>query len=93
LDSDKAGQKATAVVPKTQHVTLNIKVDPHWLSHLVEESDLVILLLPAPMHPLVTHKCLVHKKHLVMASYESDEMRALHDSVEQPALSFSMKWV
>jgi len=80
-------------VSKAQHVTLDIKADLHHLSHLVEESDLVILLLPAPMHLLVTHECFVHKKYLVMASYESDDMQALCDSVEWPALSFSMKWV
>jgi len=28
-----AGQKAAAAVPKAQHVTLDIKADPHRLSH------------------------------------------------------------
>jgi len=33
LDSDEAGQKAAAAVPKAQHVTLDIKADPHRLSY------------------------------------------------------------
>ena len=47
------------------------------LRYLVEEADIVVSLLPAPMHPIIAKECISLKTDLVTASYESDEMRAL----------------
>ncbi|KAK0502500.1 Saccharopine dehydrogenase-domain-containing protein [Armillaria luteobubalina] len=48
------------------------------VSRLVEESDVVISLLPAHFHPIVAEHCIQHKKHMITASYISDSMKALH---------------
>ncbi|SJL06912.1 uncharacterized protein ARMOST_10254 [Armillaria ostoyae] len=48
------------------------------VSRLVEESDVVISLLPAHFHPVVAEHCIQHKKHMITASYISDSMKALH---------------
>ncbi len=47
------------------------------LRNLVEKADVVISLLPAPMHPHVAIECITLKTDLVTASYESDDMRSL----------------
>ena len=36
-------------------------------------------LLPAPMHTSIANHCIQHHKHLVTASYVSEEMQALND--------------
>lgn len=48
------------------------------LRGLINESDVVVSLLPAQMHPVVAKECISLKTNLVTASYESDKMRALH---------------
>lgn len=48
-------------------------------TRLVDESDLIISMLPAHMHVAVAEDCVKFKKHMVTASYVSDEMKALND--------------
>jgi alpha-aminoadipic semialdehyde synthase len=51
--------------------------DERALSEAVSAADVVVSLLPAPMHPQVAKHCIAHGKHLVTASYVSPEMKAL----------------
>lgn len=51
--------------------------DENTLSSLVESHDLVISLVPFSFHPLVARHCLEKRKHLVTASYVSEEMADL----------------
>jgi len=53
--------------------------DSTKVSRLVEEADVVISLLPVPFHPSVAKLCIQHKKHLITASYISQDMAALHE--------------
>ncbi|KAK7460632.1 hypothetical protein VKT23_009349 [Stygiomarasmius scandens] len=46
---------------------------------LIGEADVVISLLPVPLHAGIAELCIQLKKHLVTASYISDDMRKLHD--------------
>src|SRR5690606_31652372 len=48
----------------------------------------VISLLPAHFHPLVAKYCLRLKKHLLTASYISDEMKGLHEEALKHKLLF-----
>ncbi|PWK53404.1 saccharopine dehydrogenase C-terminal domain-containing protein [Pleionea mediterranea] len=50
------------------------------MSELVQNSDLVISLVPYIFHVPVAKLCIEHKKNLVTASYVSDEMRALEQA-------------
>lgn len=43
----------------------------------VAKADLVISMLPAPMHPLLARECLKQIKHFLSPSYISPEMQAL----------------
>ncbi|MFZ5970762.1 MAG: saccharopine dehydrogenase family protein [Bacteroidota bacterium] len=54
----------------------------------IAAADVVISLLPANLHPRVAALCLKQKKHLLTASYVSDEMRGLHDAALRNNLLF-----
>jgi saccharopine dehydrogenase (NAD+, L-glutamate forming) len=58
------------------------------LQEEVSESDLVISLLPARLHPLVAAACLKLDKSLITASYESPEMKRLENEVKAKGLLF-----
>ncbi|ORY32502.1 putative Saccharopine dehydrogenase [Naematelia encephala] len=61
--------------------------DEEALGRAVSSSDVVVSLLPAPMHPQVAKHCITYGKHLVTASYVSPEMKALHQAaVEKDVL-------
>lgn len=70
--------------------------DGHWFSggeisdfqKLIQGHQLVISLLPPPLHPIVGKACLQCGAHLVTASYESEEMRALRPEIESKGLIF-----
>lgn len=76
-DVEKDARRVAAAALKGRHVVLDAANEVQKLSGLVEEADLVISLLPAPMHPIVAQECILHKSDLVTASYESEEMREL----------------
>lgn len=48
----------------------------------IEKADLVISMLPAHMHISIARECVRLKKHLVTASYVSDEMKELDKSAK-----------
>ncbi|KAM0786112.1 hypothetical protein ACM66B_006922 [Microbotryomycetes sp. NB124-2] len=53
------------------------------LEDLIKGSQVVLSLLPAPMHPAVAKICIANGASLVTASYVSPEMKALHQEAEQ----------
>lgn len=54
----------------------------------IAANDVVISLLPAHLHPQVAKICLLEKKHLLTASYVSDEMKALDSQAQANDLLF-----
>jgi saccharopine dehydrogenase (NADP+, L-glutamate forming) len=56
------------------------------LKAAVKPGDVVVSMLPAPMHPEVARVCLDAGCHLVTTSYISDAMRALHAEATQKGL-------
>lgn len=58
---------------------VNILEETSYLKELVEQSDLVISLLPSEFHHLVAEQCIELKKNMVTASYCSEKMSRLHD--------------
>jgi saccharopine dehydrogenase-like NADP-dependent oxidoreductase len=54
----------------------------------IENADVVISLLPPPYHPLVATKCLQYCKHLLTASYVSDEMKGFASEAKDKNLVF-----
>ena len=55
---------------------------------VIGSADVVISLLPPPFHPLVAVLCLRHNKHLLTASYVSEEMKALDGEAKAKGLIF-----
>lgn len=51
-------------------------------------ADVVVSLIPAHLHPLVAKICLAEKKHLLTASYVSDEMKSFHNEAQSKGLLF-----
>jgi alpha-aminoadipic semialdehyde synthase len=49
------------------------------LNDLVSKADVVVSLLPAPLHPMVGELCINNQKNMVTASYVSPGIKALHD--------------
>jgi alpha-aminoadipic semialdehyde synthase len=81
--NDKVEAKdLVALARRGRHAHLDIANDTKQLQSLIEESDVVISLLPAPMHPRVAEMCIKSKTDLVTASYESNEMQDLEDSAK-----------
>lgn len=54
----------------------------------ISKADIVISLLPANLHPIVAIRCLEFNKHLLNASYVSDEMRGLQEEAVSKGLLF-----
>ena len=54
----------------------------------IARADVVISLLPAHFHPMVAQHCLALGKHLLTASYVSDEMMAFHEAAKAKGLLF-----
>lgn len=62
-----------------RHVALDVQNQMDQVAELIEESDLVVSLLPAPMHPEIANACIEKTTDLVTASYESDGMKQLDE--------------
>lgn len=52
------------------------------------QADVIISLMPAHFHPIVARHCLALKKHLLNASYVSDEMKTFHQEATAKGLLF-----
>lgn len=79
--------RSKAVYPNTTGVQLHL-ADTENLHLLVRTHDIVISMLPAHLHMPVAHCCLAFGKNLVTASYLSDDMKKLDDTVKLKGLIF-----
>ncbi len=55
---------------------------------LIQESDIVVSMLPARMHMKVAEDCIRYSKHLVTASYVSEEIKTLDQQAKDKGLVF-----
>jgi saccharopine dehydrogenase-like NADP-dependent oxidoreductase len=77
-DADKTtAQKKVANNPLGNAEELNIH-DNLKRNELISNHDLIISMLPASMHLVVAKDCITYKKHLITASYISNEMQQMH---------------
>jgi len=67
--------------------TLDVN-DDERLGTLIADSDLVVSLLPYTLHGIVAKHCLEAGKHMVNASYVSDEMRTFDTPAKEKDLLF-----
>lgn len=62
--------------------------DQQQATETIANADLVVSLLPASLHAEVAKYCLTHKKHLLTASYLSEDITAMAKDVEEAGLIF-----
>lgn len=62
--------------------------DTESSKRIIGAADIVVSLLPASFHPLVAVRCLEAGKHLITASYVSDEIMALDAAARAKGLLF-----
>ncbi|WP_291788437.1 saccharopine dehydrogenase C-terminal domain-containing protein [Cecembia sp.] len=55
---------------------------------IIANSDLVVSMLPAFLHPLIAKDCLELGKHFFSASYESEDLRRLKEEIASKNLLF-----
>lgn len=88
VDSDPL--LARAKVGKTPYAsveTFSIE-DDSQRSRWISQSDLVISLLPPSLHTLIARDCLRFSKHLLTASYISEEIRQMAPEIEKAGILF-----
>ncbi|MGB6150758.1 MAG: saccharopine dehydrogenase family protein [Pricia sp.] len=68
-------------------ITLDILNDAER-KKAIERSDIVVSMLPAALHIKVAHDCIALEKHLVTASYISEELKALDEKAREKGLIF-----
>ena len=88
--ADYALQLATEKVKAADRgkaIAFNIN-DETQRDETIGESDVVISMLPARFHPLVAEACLKLGKHLLTASYVSEDMQALDGQAREKGLLF-----
>ena len=54
----------------------------------IQKSDIIVSMLPARMHMMVATDCINYVKHLVTASYVSDEIKKLDQQAKEKGLVF-----
>ncbi|WP_028892434.1 saccharopine dehydrogenase family protein [Tenacibaculum sp. 47A_GOM-205m] len=57
-------------------------------ANAIQKTDIVISMLPASFHIEVAKDCITYEKHMVTASYISDEMKALDEEAKTKGLVF-----
>ncbi|MFT5436691.1 MAG: saccharopine dehydrogenase-like NADP-dependent oxidoreductase [Ulvibacter sp.] len=85
--SIQAAQKFTANHPNARGILLDV-FNESQRREAVSNSDLVISMLPARFHVEVAKDCLEFGKHLVTASYVSDQMQSMDSKVKAKGLVF-----
>jgi len=80
-------QEKIADNPNAFAIALDIHNDAER-TKLIEKSDVVISMMPAFLHPIIAADCLKFSKHLVTASYISNELKEMDAEVKAKGLIF-----
>jgi len=73
--------------PAGEAVSINLDDEQNRRS-LIGNSDVVISMLPAFLHPIIAKDCLDLGKHFFSASYESEDLRKMKNEIESKGLFF-----
>ncbi len=81
----ESARQKTKNNPRSRSIQLdtNDKTETHTE---IERADLVISMLPAFLHPAIAAQCVKLKKHLVTASYVSQEMQNLNEEAKKAGI-------
>ncbi|KAH7976771.1 hypothetical protein HPB52_019157 [Rhipicephalus sanguineus] len=76
----KEGEALAIKTPNTESVVVDVTKTPDAIQNLIKDADLVVSLLPYPLHPTIAQYCIAHKTNMVTASYLTPEMKELHSA-------------
>ncbi|KAL1420475.1 hypothetical protein MTO96_024297 [Rhipicephalus appendiculatus] len=76
----KEGEALAIKTPNTESVVVDVTKTPDGIQNLIKDADLVVSLLPYPLHPTIAQYCIAHKTNMVTASYLTPEMKELHSA-------------
>lgn len=68
-------------------LVLDVSNPGETLDQLVQESDLVISILPYSLHTMIAKTCIDRRKNLLTASYTSPEMRELDQAAREAGVT------
>ncbi len=87
--ADSTPQEYSAF-PNLHYIQTNInnEIERH---KLIQESDIVISLLPPSLHILIAQDCLQFSKHFICASYTTPEIQAMDLLAKEKGLIFLME--
>lgn len=68
-------------------VIMDVTRKHETLSQMVEESDLVVSLLPYSLHPLIAKMCINGKTNMITASYLSAELKQLDQAAKDAGIT------
>jgi saccharopine dehydrogenase-like NADP-dependent oxidoreductase len=85
--SEQAAKERIGNATQAKAIRFDI-TDTESSSKAIASADVVVSLIPAHLHPLVAKICLAEKKHLLTASYVSDEMKSFHEAAIGNGLLF-----
>jgi saccharopine dehydrogenase (NADP+, L-glutamate forming) len=86
---DQVPERAAALVDGAPHGSTSTWTnnDPAQLRELVDAHDLVVSLLPAPLHPIVAEACVERGKHFASTSYVSPAMKELDEGAQRAGVT------
>jgi saccharopine dehydrogenase-like NADP-dependent oxidoreductase len=80
------------IIPETNIQTVECNLENNRLvESLVENTDVVISMMPPSLHLILAKACLKYLKHFLTASYVSDEIMNLNQEVTEKGLLFLME--
>lgn len=86
LEISKAKKLAEPFGDRANATSLDVS-NSEALDRLVSSHDIVLSLVPAPMHPVVARSCINFKKNMVTASYISPEMKSLDEAAKKAGVA------
>lgn len=88
MDSNiEAVSEKLAGHPKGEAAIIDIH-DEAARQKIVQQSDIVLSVMPPHLHILLAKDCLKFGKHLITSSYVSDDIKAMHEEVKKAGLLF-----
>ena len=69
-----------AIKSNADSIVMDVMKNTEALDKLIEESDLVVSLLPYTLHTKIAEKCIRLKTNMVTASYMTPEMKKLNEA-------------
>lgn len=71
--------------PNSKAVEISVK-DSHQLDAVIKEADVVLSMVPKPVHPHVATSCLRSGKSMLTTSYETPELLALSEAAQEKGI-------